>query len=249
MQQISQEHQDEISLLDLMLVISKRWKMIVVLALVTAFTASLIVILVPRTFQSTAKIVAFSQEEILPIGVVRSERGGKLAGFDGVTLKQQNMPIIIDLLQSEPLLNVLAKQFGLSSTKVVSGLMKAKASKSGVVEITVEHSDSRVAANIANAAVKELGNQAYNINLIRSPIITAEHDLDTLRSDDNVVLKLLQQATPAAKPIKPKRTMIVVLSFVSALFAGVLLAFALEAVQKLSPDDKRRWEQIKKFGR
>lgn len=249
MQQAAQEQYDEISLLDLMLVISKRWKMIVALALVTAIIASLIVLILPRTFQSTAKVVAFTQEEILPIGVVRSKNGGKLAGIEGVTLKQQNMPIVTDLLQSEPLLGALAKQFGLSSTKVVSGLMKVKTSKSGVVEITVEHSDNRVAANIANSAVKELGNQAYNINLIRSPIITAEHDLDVLSSDDNVVLKLLQQATPAAKPIKPKRTLIVLLASVSAVFVGLLLAFVLEAVQKLSPDDKQRWEQIKKFGR
>ena len=249
MQQAAQEQYDEISLLDLMLVISKRWKMIVALALGTAVTASLIVLIIPKTFQSTAKVVAFSQEKILPIGVVRSEHGGKLAGTEGVTLKQQNMPIVMEVLQSLPLQVTLTKQFGLPSTKVLLGLMKVKTSKSGVVEITVEHSDPLVAANIANAAVKELGNQAYNINLIRSPVITAEHDLDTLRSGDGVVLKLLQQAAPAEKPTKPKRTLIVLLASVSAVFVGLLLAFVLEAVQKLSPDDKQRWEQIKKFGR
>ena len=241
-----QDNNDEISLLDIIAVIRKRWKLMVILPAIVAVLSIVIVLLMPRTYQSIAKVVSFTQEELLPVGVLKSSEGGRLGGISSVTLKQQSMPILQDLLQSEPLESALVQKFGFADAKSLRAVMKAKINKSGVLEITVEHTNKQVAAAIANAAVQELGKRAYSINLVKAPLITADHDLDMIGPDDNVVLKLLQPATEVSKPIKPKRSMIVMLSVVSAFFVSLLVAFFLEWMGNLSPEDKVRWEQIKR---
>lgn len=241
-----QDNNDEISLLDIIAVIRKRWKLMVILPAIVAVLSIVVVLLMPRTYQSIAKVVSFNQEELLPLGVLKSSDGGRLGGISSVTLKQQSMPILQDLMQSVPLEAALAQKFGFADVNSLRAVMKAKINKSGVLEITVEHTNKQVAAAIANAAVQELGNRAYSINLVKNPKITADHDLDRIGPDDNVVLKLLQPATEGDKPIKPKRSMIVMLSVVSSFFVSLLVAFFLEWMGNLSPEDKARWEQIKR---
>lgn len=244
MQRESNENQDEISLFEILLVMRRRWKLLVFLPAFVAVCAGIITMIIPNQYESVAKVVTFSRQVLLPIEAVRAEKGGVISGARNAALTQQNMPVVKDILESSPLQMALIRKFGLSADTSLSSLFKVKINKSGVVEIAVIDASPQQAAALANAAVQELGNRAYAVNLVRTAAITSEHDLDTLGPDDNVVFKLLQPATVPVHHVKPKRPMMVLLSTVSAFFVALVLSFVLEAMQKLSPDERRRWEQL-----
>lgn len=236
---------DEINLLDLLLTLAKRWRMIAGITLLAALASAAVAILLPNRYQATARVVALQRQTIQPISAAFA--GEKVqVGAKRPQLLPSNQPILIDILQSNQLMKSLTKQFQFPSLNSFKKQFKAKISKNGAIEVTAEDADPKRAAAIANAAVVELGRAAYALNLVSSPDITAVRDLEKLDTHVTTAIKLLEPATAPDQKAKPKRTMIVALAAVSSLLVAVMLAFILEAIGNLQPDDRRRWEHIKK---
>lgn len=66
-----------------------------------------------------------------------------------------------------------------------------------------------------------------------------------MEAKDSSSLQVLDEAVVPARKSKPERSLIVILSTVTAFFLGVFGAFLLEYAEKMSPEDRTRWEEIK----
>ena len=66
-----------------------------------------------------------------------------------------------------------------------------------------------------------------------------------MEAKDSSSLQVLDEAVVPIQKSKPKRSLIVILSTVTAFFVGVFGAFLLEYAEKMSPEDRTRWEEIK----
>ena len=235
---------DEINLLDLLLVLARRWRMILAITLLAALASAAVAMLLPNRYQATAKVIALQRQTIQPISASLAG-AAPVVGAPKPQLQQTNVPILQDILQTGPIMQTLAKQFQFPSLTAFKSQYKIKTDKNGAVEVIAEDADPKRAAAIANAAVAELGRAAYALNLVSSPEVTDERDLEKLDSSVTTAIKLLEPASVPTEKSKPKRALIVVLAGVSALFVAVMLAFMLEAISHLQPDDRRRWEEIK----
>lgn len=232
---------DEINLLDLLLTLAKRWRMIAGITLLAALVSGTVTLLLPNRYQATAKVIALQRQMIQPINAAFSG-ATPIIGAPKPPLQMANMPILQEILQSSSLQSSVQRRVVFdTATK-----MKISISKSAALEITVDDTDPQRAAAIANAAVIELGQAAYALNLVSSPVITAERDLEKLDANVTTAIKLLEPAAAPKQKTKPKRSLIVVLSTVTAFFITIFFAFALEGVSNLRPDDRKRWDAIKR---
>lgn len=62
---------------------------------------------------------------------------------------------------------------------------------------------------------------------------------------DSSTLQVLDDAVVPVKKSKPKRSLIVILSTVSAFLVSVFAAFVMEYGEKMAPEDRQRWQEIK----
>lgn len=233
------DNDDEINILDLVIVLARRWRLIASITLLAALTSAVVAMKMPNRYQATAKVLALQRTNLVPINAaVKGSTAVIVAPVSSFT--QVNLPILTDILRSDPALQALARQFNLPS---VDGY-KAVATKSGAVEITAEDTDPQRAAAIANAAVKELGRIAYAMNLVATPEITTERDLERLCTTTTTAIKLLEPAAVPTHKSKPKRSQIIVLVTISAFFFSVLLAFVLESIKNVKNKDHDRWKQM-----
>lgn len=231
---------DEINLLDLLLTLAKRWRMIAGITLLTVLVSGTVTLLLPNRYQATAKVIALQRQMIQPINAAFSG-ATPIIGAPKPPLQMANMPILQEILQGNSLQTSVQRRVAFdAATKI-----KISISKGGALEITVDDTDPQRAAAIANAAVTELGQSAYALNLLSSPAITAERDLEKLGADVTAAIKLLEPATAPKQKVKPKRSLIVALSTFTAFFIAIFFAFALEGVSNLRPDDRKRWDAIK----
>lgn len=230
---------DEINIFDLVIVLARRWRLIASMTLLAALASAAVAMMLPNRYQATAKVLALQRTNLAPIN----------AAFKGPTavivapvssFTQVNLPILTDILRSDTLLQSLARQFRFP----IIGGYKATATKSGVIEVIVEDTDPQRAAAIANAAVKELGRIAYDMNLVATPEITTTRDLEKLDVNITTAIKLFESATAPTNKSKPKRGQIIIITTISVAFLSVLLAFILEGIKNIRSQDLDRWEQI-----
>lgn len=235
---------DEFSLLDLVLVLAKRWRLICAITLLALLLSVVFVVNQPNRYQATAKVVTLQRQLIQPINA--SFVGSTaVVGVQKLPLVQTNLPILQELLYSPPVLNSLAKQFNVSSADQMMKKYTVKLSKNGVIEITSEDEDPKRAAAIANAAVAAIGRIAYSLNLVANPLVTSDYSSEKDDNDASTYIKLLQPAIASEIESKPNRGLIVALGTVSSIFAAIMLAFLLEGLKSLKAKEPVRWEAIK----
>ncbi|MHC1698696.1 MAG: GumC family protein [Geobacteraceae bacterium] len=77
-------------------------------------------------------------------------------------------------------------------------------------------------------------------------MLTKQYEMAKLTEAKDVPgIQVLQKAMVPDKKIKPKRSVIVLLATFSAFFMSILLAFVLEYQEKMSEDDRMRWQNIR----
>ncbi|HEX8961111.1 MAG TPA: GNVR domain-containing protein [Geobacteraceae bacterium] len=76
--------------------------------------------------------------------------------------------------------------------------------------------------------------------------LTKQYEVAKLtEAKDSSSLQVLDEAVVPVKKSKPKRSLIVILATVTALFVSVFFAFILEYFEKMPAEDRARWEEIK----
>jgi tyrosine-protein kinase Etk/Wzc len=162
------EEEDGISILDLLLILAARKRLILGLALLGSIIAAVIAFLTPVTYTATAVIMP-PQQQSSSAAALLGQLGG-VAGLASQSLGIKNpSDLYIGLLSSRTIADELIKQFGLQrvyKTKDLTDTRKKLASrtsfnsaKSSLIQISVEEHDPKRAADLANAYVDRLQEQ------------------------------------------------------------------------------------------
>lgn len=162
------QDEDEISLLDLLIVLAKRKKMILGIPFVVAIIAAGISLLLPNIYTASVKILP-PQTSQSGGGAMLAQLGG-MGGLGGLAggalgLKRQN-DVYLAMLKSRPVVDGVIRQFDLQKrykAKTMTDVRNRLQSitliadgKDGVIAIEVADQDPKFAAEIANSYVEEL---------------------------------------------------------------------------------------------
>lgn len=168
------EAEDEINLLDLLLVLSRNWKLIIGTCAATFVLACIISLMRPNIYTATARVLPPQQEKSGLGGMLGGM--GDLAALAGVQLGGSSADVYVGMLQSRTLADAIIDQFDLMRVydqeyrvlmhKRLNNLVNITlGKKDGIIAISVDDEDPQRAAAIANAYVEELKKLNVRINL------------------------------------------------------------------------------------
>lgn len=159
------EHDDEIDLLDLLQTVVENLRLLVLGPLVVGLAALGISFAIPPTF--TASTVFMPPQQQQGSAAMMLQSLGALSGLAGAAagIKNPNDQYI-SLMKSDAVANVLIDRFklmGLYETKTMTdarlaldAVTKISAGKDGLITLSVDDTDPKLAAELANAYVVEL---------------------------------------------------------------------------------------------
>lgn len=157
---------DEISLLDLLLVVAENARLLIFGPLLAGLAALGIAFVIPPTFTATTRILPPQQQQGAA-AMLASQLGalGGLAGAAGLNIKNP-ADTYIALIKSRTVADRLIERFDLmkvyeaklrqDARKELEGATKASSGKDGLITIEVDDKDPKRAADLANAYVEEL---------------------------------------------------------------------------------------------
>lgn len=162
---VQQETEDEISLLDLLIVLAKHKRLLVGLPVAFATLALAYGLIAKPVFEAKTTILPPQQQQSSAASMLASLGG--LAGGAGAALGIKNPnDLYIAMLQSQVVSNKLIERFKLKdiyeaktltdTRKELADNSKIASGKDGLIAITVEDYSPQRAAQIANAYVEEL---------------------------------------------------------------------------------------------
>jgi uncharacterized protein involved in exopolysaccharide biosynthesis len=160
------EPEDEISLLDLLVVLAEHWKLLVFGPLAAGLAALGIAFVVTPVYTATARILPPLQQQSAAAMV--AQQLGALAGLAGAAGGLKNpADQYVALLKSRSVADRLIERFELmriydakflqDARKALENNSKISAGRDGLITIDVDDEDPKRAAAIANGYVEELG--------------------------------------------------------------------------------------------
>ena len=166
---------DVINLLDYLEVIAKRWRMIVMVTAAAAVISVAYSLTLPNIYSSTALILPPQQDSGM-MGMMSALTGGmaSLAGdllgkgtpadlYVGILNSRAVKDTIIDRFK---LMEVYEQKYRLDTYKSLDAKVDiAAGKKDGIISITVEDKNPKLATDLANAYVEELGNLSVKLNI------------------------------------------------------------------------------------
>lgn len=160
------QSEDEISLLDLLIVLAKHKKLILGMPLAVAIAAAIISMLLPPVYTATTKILPPQQSQSSASAML-AQLGGALGGLAGgaAGIKSPN-DLYVGMLKSRTLADSLIQRFDLKTVyqaefssaarKTLEGASIITSGKDGIIVIEVDDKDPKRAAALANGYVEEL---------------------------------------------------------------------------------------------
>jgi uncharacterized protein involved in exopolysaccharide biosynthesis len=161
----SPEENDEISLLDLLIVLAKHKKLILGLPFVVAVLAAGISLLMPNIYTGTTRILPPQQNQSCAAAMLAQLGGlGALAG--GVAGIKSPNDLYVGMLKSRTVADSLVQRFNLMqlygakfpsfARQGLANVTNITSGKDGIISIEVDDKDPKRAADLANAYVDEL---------------------------------------------------------------------------------------------
>lgn len=166
---------DVINLLDYLEIIAKYWRMIAKV-MATAFVVSIgISLLLPKIYSSTAMILPPQQDSSM-LGMMNAMSGGMASLAGDLLGKGTAADLYVGMLKSNTvkdaiidrfkLMEVYEKEYRLDTYDKLDDVATIVSDKkSGIISITVEDKDPKLATNLANAFVDELSKLRVRLNI------------------------------------------------------------------------------------
>jgi len=189
-------NEDEINLLDLLLVILKRKRMIFTILSAVIVLSVIVSLISPKSYIATARILPPQKSGSSMSGLL-SQVGGTLGSLaSGIIGKESTSDVYVGILESRTVADNLIKEYDLMElyeTKYMADTYRALSemsafdvdNKSQIISISVEDRDPQMAAKIANSYVEELDiiNRTVNITEGQRKRIFLEKRLQTVKED------------------------------------------------------------------
>lgn len=268
-----EEDNDEINLLDYFNVIKKHKKLILIIIIISVLATGIYSFLAPKIYAAKALITpAVQPRDQGGISVIAAQ-------FGIASPASSNASEIVNILKSNILREKIIKKYDLlpvffkkealegktEEEKIWTGIRYLQGTlgitfnqKDNVVEVSMQFTDPKKAADIVNYTLTELtehmSNEAKRIAdtnkkyleslidntsdpLIRTKIyslIAQQIEMSMMAEvKENFAFKIIDPPKAPDMKIKPKRRANVMLSFVVSLFAGIFIAFFKEYVGKV----------------
>jgi len=227
-----EKHSDEIDLYELILILKKRMKYIASVFVLGVVTAAVISFLMPDIYQARATLWVDSfltQAMIENLKANQFIRDGKLSFI--IPLQQGRSPDVNNLSLS--ILNSAEFQKKVNEkvrqtygSGVVSSFKADIDKKTGSIILTSEQKERKLAEEILKTAIEEFKKELEKASFVYSEVLGS----GKVKSDKskNFVLYVIENPNSSDAPVKPKRKLIIAVSAISSLFAGVFLAFLVE---------------------
>jgi tyrosine-protein kinase Etk/Wzc len=181
-----------VQVLELLQVLAKRKRLIIFMTVITAVLSAAYSMTLPNIYIATTKVL-LPQKEGSPLSGVLGQMGGlaALAGGRG----GGDADLYLGILKSRSVGDAVVQRLDLTRrfdsgnrNRVWSRLdrsIKAQAGKDGIMVITAEDADPRLAALIANTVADELGRTMVRLNLskVGSEKLFLEERLDVVKRD------------------------------------------------------------------
>jgi uncharacterized protein involved in exopolysaccharide biosynthesis len=195
---------DEVSLLDLLVVLAEHWKLLVFAPLAAGLVALGISSIVAPTFTATARILPPQQQQ--STAAILAQQLGALANLAGAAPGLRNpADQFVALLRSRSVADRLVERFDLlrvydeelqqDARRALWSNTRIAAGRDGLITIDVDDTDPKRAAAIANAYVEELGELMQRLALTEAQQRRAFFGKQLEQTRDN--LKRAQQALAA----------------------------------------------------
>jgi tyrosine-protein kinase Etk/Wzc len=158
--------EDEISLLDLLIVLAKHKRLVLGLPLTVGILAVIVSLLLPNMYTATTRILP-PQQSVSAASALLSQLGGAVGGLAGGALGVRNPnDLYIGMLKSRTVADNLIDRFDLNklygeefqsnTRKILEGRTTVVAGKEGIITVEVDDKDAKRAADLANAYADEL---------------------------------------------------------------------------------------------
>jgi tyrosine-protein kinase Etk/Wzc len=186
--------EEEINLLELVQVVAKRKGLIVGLCGGAAIISVVVSLLLPNIYSATAKILPPPKEGGGGLAALLGQAGG-LAGMAAGMGGGGSADLYIGILKSRSVADGVIKRLDLEKVfktqtpdetrRALEGSVKMQAGKDGIIAITADSKDPKMAAALANAFVEELGRKSVQLNLTKAGTERAflEKRLEVVRED------------------------------------------------------------------
>ena len=173
---ISNPDPDEINLLDLLLVLAKNWKMIVLVPFAVAVITAIYTLTLPNIYTARAMILPGEDHGGGMMGAMMAQMGGLAGLAGGLSGGATKADLYITMMNSEMIEDPIIDRFELTDLYKAKFRATAYAAlnssstisagkKDGVITIAVDDKDPKLAAAIANAYVEELGKLTTKLNI------------------------------------------------------------------------------------
>lgn len=210
--QMDQEQSGEFTVLDLVLILAKRKKLVLGLPLIAMVGAVIYSLLQPNIYTATTKILPPQQSQSTASAML-AQLGG-LAGLAGAGAAKNPNDIYVAMLRSRTLADKLIARFKLEEVFDVRGLhdtRKILASrtainlgKDGIVSVDFEDQDRKRAAEVANGYVDELRSLTQTLAVTEAGQRRLFFEKQLMLAKDNlasaeIALKQTQEKTGVVK--------------------------------------------------
>ena len=216
--------EQEINLLDLLRVVVRRKRIILISCTFAALVSAAYSLSMPNVYSATARVLPPQKEVGGGVSALLGQMGG-LAGLAGGALGG-SADLYMGILKSRSVADAVIKRLDLQTkfkTKTIdetrsrlAGVVKPQAGKDGIITITAENRDPKLAAALANVMVEELGNKSVQLNLTKAgnERVFLEKRLDVVKQD-------LANAEEALKSFQEKNKMFKVDTQAAASIEGI----------------------------
>jgi tyrosine-protein kinase Etk/Wzc len=218
------EDTDEISLLDLLLVLAKNKRLIIGVPAACGLIAVGVALIMTPIFTSKAVIMPPQQQSAGALAALGDLAG--LAGVGGGGLKSPG-DLYVAMLESRPVQDALVDRFALvarynaeyrqDARKALSQVSVIKADKkSGLISIEVDDEDPKVAANMAMAYVEELQKMTNSLAISEAARRRLFFEKQLEQAKEN-----LKNAEVALRSTQEKTRMVSPQGQISAIFTAI----------------------------
>ncbi|WP_246044787.1 GumC family protein [Geomonas ferrireducens] len=230
---------DEINLLKLLIVLAKHWKMIVVVPLIVVVITAIATLFIPNMYTAKAMILPVEDNSGGMMSAMMAQMGGLAAlaggGLGGTTKTDQyvtmmNSEVIQDpIIDRFKLMDLYKAKFRAKAYSALRASTDIRAGKKdGIITIAVSNERPKLAADIANAYVEELGKLTAKLAMTGAGAnrLFLEERLAKARSD-------LTVAEDALKTFQTRNKAVAIPDQAKATLEGVAVLRAQLAAQEV----------------
>ena len=220
--------------LELLLVLAREKKAIILFTLAATILATIIVFIIPKMYTATATILPPQQNQSMATALLGQVAGGAALDLRDLGLKNPS-DVFVAMLKSRTIEDSLINRFDLRKVYNVKRYQDARKTlekrseidpeKEGLISISVSDRDPKRAADVANAWVDELRdlNQSIALTEAGQRRVFFEQKLTKERDDlatSELALKQIEQKTGLIQPDAQTRALIGAVADVRAQIAA-----------------------------